>query len=94
MRSLARGEYPALGGLGVEQVRGDVADADVVLRAVEGCDVVFHTAAKAGLWGPYEDYYRTNVEALRPLHEWTRTFERLWRHQLTRVKARAEGHSK
>ena len=38
--------------------------------------------------------YRTNAEALRPLHEWTRTFERLWRHQLTRVKARAEGHSK
>lgn len=34
--------------------------------------------------------YRTNAEALRPLHEWTSTFERLWRRQLTRVKARAE----
>ena len=35
-------------------------------------------------------FYRTNVDALRPLHAWTSTFERFWRHQLTRVKARAE----
>jgi DNA-binding transcriptional ArsR family regulator len=34
--------------------------------------------------------YRTNAEALRPLHEWTGTFARMWKHQLTRVKARAE----
>ena len=34
--------------------------------------------------------YRTNAEAIRPLHEWTGTFERLWRHQLLRVKERAE----
>lgn len=37
-------------------------------------------------------FYRTNVQAIRPLHEWTKTFERFWRHQLTRVKARAEAH--
>ncbi len=34
--------------------------------------------------------YRTNAEAIRPLHEWTATFERYWRHQLIRVKERAE----
>src|ERR1700675_218019 len=34
--------------------------------------------------------YRTNAEAIRPLHEWTSTFERYWRHQLHRVKQRAE----
>jgi DNA-binding transcriptional ArsR family regulator len=34
--------------------------------------------------------YRTNAEAIRPLHEWTRTFERYWQHQLLRVKQRAE----
>jgi DNA-binding transcriptional ArsR family regulator len=34
--------------------------------------------------------YRTNAEAIRPLHEWTSTFERYWRHQLGRVKERAE----
>jgi DNA-binding transcriptional ArsR family regulator len=35
-------------------------------------------------------FYRTNAEGLRPLHEWTRRFERYWRSQLARVKARAE----
>jgi DNA-binding transcriptional ArsR family regulator len=35
-------------------------------------------------------YYRTNAEAIRPLHEWTATFERLWQHQLLGVKRRAE----
>jgi DNA-binding transcriptional ArsR family regulator len=30
--------------------------------------------------------YRTNAEAIRPLHEWTSTFERFWRHQLNRIK--------
>ena len=34
--------------------------------------------------------YRTNPEMIRPLHEWTRTFEELWGHQLSRVKERAE----
>src|SRR6201997_1868846 len=34
--------------------------------------------------------YRTNAEAIRPLHEWTETFERYWRHQLSRLKERAE----
>lgn len=35
-------------------------------------------------------FYRTNAEAIRPLHEWTRRFERYWHHQLVRVKERAE----
>ncbi|HLQ76330.1 MAG TPA: metalloregulator ArsR/SmtB family transcription factor [Terriglobia bacterium] len=35
--------------------------------------------------------YRVNAEAIKPLYEWTSTFERLWRHQLRRVKERAEG---
>ncbi|HXU21013.1 MAG TPA: metalloregulator ArsR/SmtB family transcription factor [Verrucomicrobiae bacterium] len=34
--------------------------------------------------------YRTNAEAIRPLHEWAGTFERFWQHQLARVKERAE----
>ena len=34
--------------------------------------------------------YRTNVEAIRPLHEWTSRFERYWQHQLARIKERAE----
>ena len=38
--------------------------------------------------------YRTNAVAIRPVHEWTKTFERLWAHQLMRVKQRAEAKSK
>ena len=38
--------------------------------------------------------YRTNAEAIRPLHEWTATFERFWRHQLARIKERAEAKAK
>lgn len=34
--------------------------------------------------------YRANADAIRPLYEWTKTFERLWTHQLLRVKERAE----
>ena len=39
-------------------------------------------------------FYRTEAAALRPLHEWTRTFERLWIHQLNRIKERAERSEK
>jgi DNA-binding transcriptional ArsR family regulator len=38
--------------------------------------------------------YRTNAESIRPLYEWTKTFERFWTHQLIRVKERAEAKSR
>ena len=38
--------------------------------------------------------YRTNAEEIRPLYEWTKTFERLWAHQLMRIKERAEAKEK
>lgn len=34
--------------------------------------------------------YRTDADAIRLLHEWTSTFRHLWRHQLSRLKTRAE----
>ncbi|MFL6436528.1 MAG: ArsR/SmtB family transcription factor [Terriglobales bacterium] len=34
--------------------------------------------------------YKTNAQGLRPLHEWTGFFEKLWTQQLDRVKQRAE----
>lgn len=34
--------------------------------------------------------YRTNVDAIRPVHQWTSTFERYWTSQLNRIKQRAE----
>ena len=37
-----------------------------------------------------QKFYRTNAEAIRPLHEWAGTFERYWGHQLNRIMERAE----
>ena len=39
-------------------------------------------------------FYRTNSNAIRPLHEWAATFERYWAHQLLRVKQIAEQEMK
>ncbi len=61
VRSFARGDYPELQEMGAESQRGDLADAQAVTRACTGCDIVFHVAAKAGNWGPYEIYHRANV---------------------------------
>lgn len=61
VRSFSRGEHPALADMVVEQFQGDLADREAVLRAASGCDVVFHVAAKAGIWGSYHDFYRANV---------------------------------
>jgi nucleoside-diphosphate-sugar epimerase len=61
VRILARGAYPELEAAGVECMRGDIANAVVVSHAVEGCDLVIHTAAKAGVWGPHEEYVLANV---------------------------------
>ena len=35
-------------------------------------------------------FYRLNGQLLKPIHEWVKTFEKFWRHQLERIKARAE----
>ena len=59
--SFSRGDYPELRRIGAQTVRGDIADAHAVASASEGCDTVFHVAAKPGIWGDYEEYYSVNV---------------------------------
>jgi nucleoside-diphosphate-sugar epimerase len=61
VRSFSRQNHPALRELGVEQHLGDLADPIAVARAVARCQVVFHVAAKPGIWGPYAEYHRVNV---------------------------------
>jgi 2-alkyl-3-oxoalkanoate reductase len=61
VRSFSRGVYPVLEALGVEQVQGDLADPAAVTAAAADCDIVFHVAARAGVWGPWQDYYTANV---------------------------------
>jgi 2-alkyl-3-oxoalkanoate reductase len=59
--SFSRGDYPELRQMGVNVKRGDLCNGEVVLDACEGIDIIFHVAAKAGIWGSYKDYYNTNV---------------------------------
>lgn len=66
VRVVGRGTYPELVALGAECVRVDLSapDANVPLAgAMRAVEVVFHVAAKAGVWGPFDDYYRNNVSA-------------------------------
>ena len=59
--SFSRGKYPELNALGVNQLSGDIANAGAVKDAFRGRDAVFHVAAKAGVWGTFEEYHRPNV---------------------------------
>jgi 2-alkyl-3-oxoalkanoate reductase len=61
VRSLQRSDSPDLKKLGVEIIRSDIGDRDTVINAAKGYDVIFHVAAKAGVWGGYQDYYQSNV---------------------------------
>jgi len=61
VRTLQRGSYERLSALGVEQICGDIADAETVDRAVEDSEVVFHVAARVEMWGAFEPFFRTNV---------------------------------
>lgn len=65
VRSFSRSEHAGLAALGVEQVKGDLADAAAISRTAQGCDAVFHIAARAGIWGDYADYHQTNVTGTR-----------------------------
>lgn len=61
IRTFSRGHYPELDSLGIDVLRGDLADKESVRGAADGCDAVFHVAAKPGIWGRYDTYYQTNV---------------------------------
>ncbi len=61
VKTFQRGHYPELENLGVECIRGDLADGISLKAAVRDIDVVFHVAAKAGVWGRYHEYDMVNV---------------------------------
>lgn len=67
--SLGRSPQPDLAQRGVRVVQGDLGHAQVVLEAVQGCEAVFHVAARAGVWGPWAAYYQANVVGTRHVVE-------------------------
>ncbi|MCS6160523.1 2-alkyl-3-oxoalkanoate reductase [Shewanella baltica] len=58
----ARGHYPELEALGVVMLQGDLVNKDQLQHAMQGCDIVFHVASKAGVWGDRDSYFCPNVK--------------------------------
>ncbi len=61
VRVFCRGAYPDLEADGVEVVSGDLRNEQAVTQACAGIDAVCHVAAKAGVWGPREEFHQINV---------------------------------
>jgi nucleoside-diphosphate-sugar epimerase len=61
VRSCSRNRHPKLECLDIEVCQGDITNSKAVIEACKGCDIVFHVAAKVGMWGRYRDYYKVNV---------------------------------
>jgi len=59
--------HPELEALGVKVVQGSLESVESIKSALEGCQAVIHTAAKAGVWGPRHEYFTTNVDGTRHL---------------------------
>ena len=70
---VGRTPAPDLESLGVRFVQASLDDAAAMRVACVGIETVFHVAAKVGVWGRYDDYFRTNVLGTRALLEGCRT---------------------
>ena len=57
---ISRGQYPELVQRGMKHCRGDLTDAKFVNTVIRNADSVVHTAAVAGVWGPWQHFYSIN----------------------------------
>jgi nucleoside-diphosphate-sugar epimerase len=62
---LGRTAAPELEQRGVRFIRASLEDVAAVRAACAGVDTVFHVAAKVGVWGSYDEFFRTNVRGTR-----------------------------
>jgi nucleoside-diphosphate-sugar epimerase len=61
VRSFSRNRHRRIECLDIEIRQGDITSPEAVIEACEDCDIVFHVAAKVGMWGRYRDFYNVNV---------------------------------
>jgi len=61
--------YPWLHDLGVEVIGADIADADAMRRAAEGCRYIIHAAALFRFWGKRQQFDTTNIRGTRNMLE-------------------------
>jgi 2-alkyl-3-oxoalkanoate reductase len=66
---LARTPAPDLAARGVRFIRASLDETEAVRAACAGIGTVFHIAAKVGVWGRHEDFFRSNVLGTRALIE-------------------------
>lgn len=66
---LGRTPAPDLAARGVRFIPASLEDADAVRTACAGVTTVFHIAAKVGVWGRYDDFFRANVLGTRAVIE-------------------------
>ncbi|MBF0275478.1 MAG: NAD-dependent epimerase/dehydratase family protein [Nitrospinae bacterium] len=59
--SVARSNQVELEKAGVKVLKGDIQDAQFLEKAFQGADAVFHTAARAAIWGNWDLFYGINV---------------------------------
>ncbi len=64
-----RNRAPELEQRGVHFIQGSLENAEAVRDACRGMDTVFHVAARVGMWGAYNDFFRINVLGTRALLE-------------------------
>ena len=62
VRTLTRRSDPELEALGVESTLGDIRDTEKVIAACKSIETVYHVAAVAGIWGPWEHFHGINAE--------------------------------
>ena len=62
---LVRRPNAQLDALGVRQLLGDIREPHVLNAGCIGVDAVIHTAALAGVWGPWATYFETNTLGTR-----------------------------
>jgi nucleoside-diphosphate-sugar epimerase len=67
VRALARSDTAlrAVVAAGAEAVPGDLLDAEALLRGIEGCETVFHSAALLSFWDREAEQRLTNVMGTR-----------------------------
>lgn len=67
--NFSRNHHKKLDSLKITTIKGDLSKVEDIERALESehFDAIIHVAAKVGMWGRYEDFYKINVQGTRDL---------------------------
>ena len=69
VRTLTRGRNDSFGAENLECFHGDIRDIDMIEKAFDKIEVVFHTAAISGIWGSWKKYHSNNTVGTRNVVE-------------------------